>query len=254
MLTCLGTNCFSIKLLPRYSIDSVLFPKNLSQQEKLNRLVELSKARAFHFQSMNFSDALNSTKQGIKELQPSVRNYGSFYAANVEIGLSPSYDALLLVDTNSDETWVQGEGCTECFDLISGNFKYKESETYNMMPCDHPLCVPRICVENVCRYSIIYEDGYYTRGNISFETFTFPYNEKEDVIYENVIFGVGMENANRPFMRNKNVIGGIFGLGCGPRSILRQLKDDTHLRFSLLEIQEDCIVFHNQRIYISAFI
>ncbi|KAL0000193.1 hypothetical protein SO802_019795 [Lithocarpus litseifolius] len=180
---------------------------------------------------MNFADAINSTKQGIKELQPSVRKYDKFYATEVTIG-TPSYNVLLLVDTGSDETWVQGDGCRECFDLIYENFKYKNSRTYSMVSCDHLLCNPRICIDNVCLYSNTYEDGDYSEGYLSFETFKFPMRENGDVTFENVIFGVGMENSEMPFMSDNNVIGGIFGLGSGPRSILRQLEEHTHLRFS----------------------
>lgn len=104
MFTSLGTNGFSIKIVPRYSIDSVLFPKNLSRQEKHNKIVELSKARALPFQSMNFTNAINSTKQGINELQPVMKLYpNNFYVSKIEIGTTP-YSAILLVDTDSDET------------------------------------------------------------------------------------------------------------------------------------------------------
>ncbi|KAL4612544.1 hypothetical protein ACB092_08G208000 [Castanea dentata] len=211
MHTRLGTNGFNIKLIPKYSIDSVLFPKNLSQQEKRNRLVELSKTRALHFQSLNFANAINSTKQGIKVLQPSVERYSRFNVAEVAIG-TPPYNVLLLVDTGSEETWVQGEGCSKCFDLIYDNFE--------------------ICIDNVCHYSITYEDDDSSKGYLSSETFKFPMREDGYVTYENVIFGVGMENSEKPFMIDRNVIGGVFGLANGPRSILRQLERHTHLRFS----------------------
>ena len=62
MLTCLGTNGFSIQIIPRHSVDSVLFPKNLSQKEKHNRIVKLSNARAFRFQSMGKCDQLNKAR------------------------------------------------------------------------------------------------------------------------------------------------------------------------------------------------
>ncbi len=70
MLNCLGANGFSIKLIPRYSIDSSLFPQNLSLLEKNYRIAELSKARALCFKFMNFANSINSTKQGIQTLQP----------------------------------------------------------------------------------------------------------------------------------------------------------------------------------------
>ena len=76
-----------------------------------------------------WANVINSTKQGIKELQPIVMIHpGYFYVAKIEIGTAP-YSALLLVDNGSDETWVQGNGCDKCFPLSVGNFKYKQSRT-----------------------------------------------------------------------------------------------------------------------------
>ena len=73
-----------------------------------NTIIEISKAQAFHFQSMNFA---NATKQGIKAPEPTiVYHTGNFYIALMEIGTT-SYAALLLVDTGSNTTWVQGEEC-----------------------------------------------------------------------------------------------------------------------------------------------
>uniref|UniRef100_A0A7N2L9I1 Uncharacterized protein n=1 Tax=Quercus lobata TaxID=97700 RepID=A0A7N2L9I1_QUELO len=46
-----------------------------------------------------------------------------------------------------------------------------------MVPCDHPLCDPRICIENACHYSLIYADGDYTRVILSSDMFTFPVHD-----------------------------------------------------------------------------
>ena len=66
------------------------------------------------------------------------------------IGTTP-FSALLLMDTGSDDTWLQVEGCINCFPLRGGggggwvgvgvNFKYHDSTTYRVVSCDHPLCV-----------------------------------------------------------------------------------------------------------------
>ncbi|KAL0005719.1 hypothetical protein SO802_013280 [Lithocarpus litseifolius] len=235
LLTCLGTNGFSIKLIPRYSIDSILFPKNLSLLEKHFRIAKLSKARALHFKSMSFVDAINSTNQGIQALQPKVEySLGNLYIAQMNIG-TPPYSALLLVDTASAETWVQGEGCENCFPIRGGSFNYHVSGTYHRLSCDDPLCVPKICEENLCSYENIYSDGTYTKGHISTETFTFPVDGGGSISYKNVVFGVGLDNKNILFVQNlgsKNIVSGLFGLGVGKRSILRQLEADTDLRFS----------------------
>ncbi|XP_075636708.1 aspartic proteinase nepenthesin-2-like [Castanea sativa] len=222
VLACPGTNGFSIKLIPRYSIDSMLFPKNLSLLEN-------------HFKSMSFVDAINSTKQGNKALQPKIEYaFGNAYVAQMKIG-TPPYSALLLVDTGSDDTWVQGEGCKNCFHVRDGNFNYHMSGTYHRLSCDDPLCVPKICEENFCRYEISYYDGTYSAGPISTETFTFTMDGGGSIDYHNLVFGVGLDNQNIVFAQelgSRNIASGIFGLGVGKRSFLRQLEADTDLRFS----------------------
>ncbi|XP_062145375.1 aspartic proteinase NANA, chloroplast-like [Alnus glutinosa] len=48
------------------------------------------------------------------------------------------YASYLLVDPGSDDTGIQSDGCSYCFPLIGGNFKYYESKTYRAVSCDHP--------------------------------------------------------------------------------------------------------------------
>ena len=65
-----------------------------------NRIIEISKARAFHFQSMNFA---NATKQGIKALEPTIVYHpGNFYIALMEIGTSYSALQVAKFDTTSE--------------------------------------------------------------------------------------------------------------------------------------------------------
>ncbi|GMY21184.1 aspartic proteinase nepenthesin-1-like [Fagus crenata] len=234
MLNCLGANGFSIKLIPRYSIDSSLFPQNLSLLEKNYRIAELSKARALHFKSMNFANLINSTKQGIQTLQPKIQYaLSNLYAVQMYIGTVP-YSAVLLMDSGSDDTWLQAEGCTNCFPLRGGNFQYHDSRTYRAVSSDHPLCNPRICERGLCFYVSSYISGSFSRGIVSAENFTFTGNGGF-VSFLNVVFGAGFDNQNIVFGRTmgpNNVIAGVFGLGAGRRSFLRQLASDTNLRFS----------------------
>ena len=53
------------------------------------------------------------------------------------------------MDTGSNTTWVQGEGCINCFSLTVGNFKYAESRINSLVSCDDPCCFPRICQDNL---------------------------------------------------------------------------------------------------------
>jgi hypothetical protein len=158
LLNATSGNGFSIKLIPRSSIDTTLFPRNLSLEEHHSRIAQLSRARAFHYKySMN--STMEQTEQGIETLRPwIVMAWTSLYMAQMLIGSEP-YTTYLLVDTGSDDTWIQADGCTICFPLLGGNFNYLESKTYRTVSCDHPLCVPKICHEGVCLYESAYVGG-----------------------------------------------------------------------------------------------
>nr|XP_023912641.1 formin-like protein 11 [Quercus suber] len=79
---------------------------------------------------MGLVDAINSTKQGIEALQPKIEySLGNFYIAQMNIG-TPPYSALLLLDTGTDNTWVQAAECAICFPLKYEGFDYRKSETY----------------------------------------------------------------------------------------------------------------------------
>jgi hypothetical protein len=69
--------------IPRYSIDSSLFPTNLPLEEKHSGIAQLSKARALHFKhSMNFT-VEKKTEQGTETvLQPGILlAWSSLYVA-----------------------------------------------------------------------------------------------------------------------------------------------------------------------------
>ncbi|KAJ7973423.1 Aspartic proteinase nepenthesin [Quillaja saponaria] len=229
---------FKMKLIPRYSIDTELFPKNLTLEEKHHRIVQLSRARALHFSSKISAAAINSTKGTSGEipdtLQPRIqRMLTSLYVAQINVGPRP-YTPYLLLDTGSDDTWFQCEGCINCFPLAGGNYNYHESRKYRVLSCDHPLCLPKICARELCVYNWMYAGGQLTSGFLSTDNFTFPDNEGF-VSFENVIFGCGFDSKNIMFggpLGPNNVIAGLLALGAGKRSILKLLEPATQLRFS----------------------
>lgn len=62
----LGTMCFTMKLIPRVDIDLILFPKNISLEEKHNRILQLSKIHAFNYLiSNNTNDITPQTFQSL---------------------------------------------------------------------------------------------------------------------------------------------------------------------------------------------
>ncbi|XP_024039540.1 aspartic proteinase nepenthesin-1 [Citrus clementina] len=93
-------------------------------------------------------------------------------------------------------------------------------------------------VEHCCRlcsYDWKYKEGSGTKGVLSSESFTFPGDKNTSLTFANVTFGCGYDNQNVSFggyMGSDNIIAGVFGLGAGQRSILRQLEPETNLHFS----------------------
>ncbi|KAH9754437.1 hypothetical protein KPL71_015443 [Citrus sinensis] len=181
-------NGFRIELTPRTSIDSALFPKDLSPEEIHHRIAQLSRARAIHLRSNQEPETLKAP------VPPSPFVNTNIYITKISIG-STQFSPYLIVDTGSDDTWLQ------C--LCSYDWKYKE--------------------------------GSGTKGVLSSESFTFPGDKNTSLTFANVTFGCGYDNQNVSFggyMGSDNIIAGVFGLGAGQRSILRQLEPETNLHFS----------------------
>ncbi|PON69500.1 Aspartic peptidase [Trema orientale] len=228
------THAFNLSLIRIDSIDSPLFPKSLTKEErhkKLSRLT-LTRARLLRTMAATASDNPNA-------LRPPVYGvFSNFYVTQMRIG-SQNYSPYLMLDSGCDDTWVQCEGCTNCFQIKGGSFKYRSSSTFSYLPCEHPLCVPKQCQNGHCTYAINYVKRTSISGVVSTDTFSFrtdgsvraePYKS-----FPNIAFGCGFDNRNVSFGDNAgpdNAIAGIFGLGPGQRSILWQLESQTNGLFS----------------------
>ncbi|PON69497.1 Aspartic peptidase [Trema orientale] len=240
----IGIHGFSIKLTPITS----LFQTNLSLEEKHYNLFEISRTRA-ELNTKQHSMILSNTipafrgstnyftsKPNAITLRPPVRRRApsGYYMTQLSIG-SKLFSPYLVMDTSTDLTWVQCEGCTNCFPVSgTGNFKYQESSSYHKLPCNHTLCVPKLCTSDklYCRYHNRYRASTST-GLLSTETFTFATNTNETTAkYTSILFGCGLDNRNLPFSAPNNVIAGIFGLAPTARSLLIQLENKTKRRFS----------------------
>ncbi|KAJ1417070.1 Xylanase inhibitor, C-terminal [Sesbania bispinosa] len=196
-------------------------------------MVQLSRTRAHYFRPTP------------EALQPKITNVlTGIYVIQMMIGTPKPYSTYLLLDSGSDETWLQCDGCVNCFPLRGGSFNYHESKTYKAVSCNHPLCVPKICSPTgMCLYDIHYLRGPISKGIVSAENFTFPDKGGGFVSFQGLIFGCGFDNRNIMFggpLTSDNSIAGVFGIAAGPRSFLTQLAPTTHMRFSY------CLTSHNK--------
>ncbi|KAF9591570.1 hypothetical protein IFM89_004624 [Coptis chinensis] len=201
-----------MKIMPIDSEESPLYPGNITLEERLQRLVQLSDAR--------INMLASATTSKVDNIRPVVGKLiaGTYYIVQAKIG-TPRVPFYLLLDTGSDSTWIQSSDCRPCFKVKGGSFNYKKSRTFHITPCDSEACLSRQCnKDNRCFYTQGYgSDGAVTSGFFASETFRFPCelpNDREEVVE----IGVGTSNRNIKFGPKDspdNIIAGIFGLGAG---------------------------------------
>ncbi|PON73937.1 Aspartic peptidase [Parasponia andersonii] len=133
-----------------------------------------------------------------------------------------------MIDSGSDDKWVQGEGCKTCFEIKGKSSNFQGSPTFRYLPCDYQLCVPKLCQSGHCVYDIRYLGSTAFDGVVSSDTFSFA---TDYISIPNVVFVCGFESKNINFGEYRgpnNIIAEVFGLGYGKRSILRQLDSQTN--------------------------
>ncbi|CAK7338389.1 unnamed protein product [Dovyalis caffra] len=188
---------FSLKLIPRDSPDSPLYPGKLTESERIQSLLRISEAR------------------------------------NMKIG-SEGIRNWLFLDTGGSLIWTQCLPCKNCYKTALPIYNSQTSNSYRKLPCDHQLCSGDNalfrCVGGECRYDITYGDGRgITRGVASTEAFELFDNDERFV--EGVIFGCSNENIDIPFAKG-DMISGIFGLSMSPASFANQPYDEFNGLFS----------------------
>lgn len=210
---------FSIKLIHRDSPESPMYPGNLTQVERLERLVRSSKVRGEYLE--NFS-RLNAKLNPDDVIRPLVlpESRGE-YIVEVKIGSQESLQYLLM-DTGSGLIWSQCNPCRSCFKQALPMYDTRESNTYRILGCDHFLCSAGSrpmyrCVDNQCTYTAGYADGTTSSGIASLERLSF-----EVGALDNVIFGCSNNNPEEP-LDPDGTTSGILGLSFAPESLSSQL-------------------------------
>ncbi|XP_026459573.1 aspartyl protease AED1-like [Papaver somniferum] len=187
---------------------------------------------------------------------PLVYEPASFYIATVGLGTfdgsqQPFKNYYLMIDTGSDQTWLQCEGATKVFNQDMPLYPWRSSSTYRPVPCNtHPFCKGDKCnADGICTYKVRYASGSVTSGIVAEEKFTLGSNtgDPESI---NIHMGCGFRQDNfeinigrNHLYGNPDFIAGILGLGPGEWSFLNQLGDVGEGKFSYcLELFKDGIV------------
>ncbi|XP_074331963.1 aspartic proteinase CDR1-like [Apium graveolens] len=217
--TCSG---FSINLIHRDSPLSPYYNSSMSYSEIIRNSIRRSMIRSFHI----FAPKLASSPPTIQS--PLTPGFGD-YLMKISVG-TPPQDFLAVADTGSDLTWINCKPCTECYQQSAPLFDPKKSSTYKIQPCQSKVCQkPRFsCDNNFCNYQVTYEDGSFSTGDISLESFTFETSSGKPVVVPKISFGCG-DTAGGNF---DNSTDGIVGLGNSDLSIVNQLRNTINGKLS----------------------
>lgn len=144
--------------------------------------------------------------------------YSMALIISLPIGTPPQAQQMVL-DTGSQLSWIQ------CHRKAPRNppptsFDPSLSSSFSNLPCNHPICKPRIpdftlpttCDQNrLCHYSYFYADGTLAEGNLVREKFTFSASRSTPPL----ILGCAAEAADAE---------GILGMNRGRLSFVSQAK------------------------------
>lgn len=171
---------------------SPMYQPSLTKTERIKRLIARSKSR-MHFLAKNISKEHASWYHELDK-QPEIGIQGAVYY--VELGLGefvnqrPSYHPIyLILDTGSNFTWSQCEGCTKCFHQIDPYFPTASSTTFRS-------CRPNECPQGQCSFLAMYGDATTVKGFWAKEKLTFPSIEVGDETMEGFTFLCGIEIQN----------------------------------------------------------
>lgn len=139
---------------------------------------------------------------------------------SLPIGTPPQTQEMVL-DTGSQLSWIQCHNKAQPKPRTpSPFFDPALSSSFSVLPCNHPICKPRVpdftlptsCDQNrLCHYSYFYADGTYAEGNLVREKFTFS----PSVSTPPVILGCATDTSETK---------GILGMNLGRLSFASQAK------------------------------
>ncbi|KAL5737999.1 hypothetical protein ACOSP7_030760 [Xanthoceras sorbifolium] len=218
------TASFRVKLIHRDSPESPLYPGAMTFRERADRYMKISESRVSYWKSTSMQ---NSTMQP-NMMRALVGSDGFMYLMVIEIG-TPLKTFYLVLDTGSGFTWIQCQPCKKCFQQKNPIYDPKESQTFQKVPCDNPLCQYYFkCTNQQCLYNIDYLDTSFTQGYAAWETFHLKDEHGDYTHMSNVLFGCS--NFNQGF--KDGMLAGIMGLDTNPISFITQMGGFIMRRFS----------------------
>lgn len=198
-----------------------VFDSNVTRTERLRRAVERSQKR---LERLDMSTVLNTDEFGIRtnDVQVPVYSGGGEFLMNVAIG-TPNLSMSSIMDTGSDLIWTQCKPCVDCYKQPTPIYDPSLSSTYSKVPCNSSLCHGFSCHRTECTYVYDYNDYSFTKGVLSYETFTLSSQS-----IPNIAFGYSQDSEGHGFGAGS----GLIGFGRGPLSLNSQLGKTMGNKFS----------------------
>ncbi|XP_074276897.1 aspartic proteinase nepenthesin-1-like [Silene latifolia] len=224
-----STNGFSMRMVPINSHHLKIVPEKFTTYERLQFFNNITMSRMYNRRKHLFPD-------GIKSPLSLVQN--TVFVTELHLGEGDTaYSPYVNLDTGSEVTWVQCEGCDPCFELDK-SFAYKKSTSFTRVSIYDEMCSPPESYDGSCGFSLLYGDmepHLEAEGLIGRETFYFENSRTNNMdAYQGLVFGCTLKSKYAYFGSkdmHENVVAGIFGLTGNPRSLLTQLDAQTHGRF-----------------------
>jgi hypothetical protein len=215
-------NGFSVELIHRDSSKSPLYQPTLNNYQRVANALRRSINRVNHINK----DSLTNTPES------TVSSGDGDFLMTYSIG-TPPFKIYGVVDTGSDIVWLQCKPCEKCYNQTTPIFDPSISSTYkNNIPCLSNKCKfvgSTSCGENnSCEYTISYNDGSISQGDLSVETLTLDSTSGYSISFPNTVIGCGHRNIGLYEEQSS----GIVGLGVGRVSLITQLGPSIGWKFS----------------------
>ncbi|KAK0600717.1 hypothetical protein LWI29_017817 [Acer saccharum] len=122
------------KLIPRDSLESEfpLYTGNLTQIERIQRMVEFSHAKANSYVNLLSTNQNSTLYQPDNLYIPIIRDDVFYYTGQVGIGTLPRM-VWLMIDTGGGLIWTQCQPCIDCFNQDYAIFDLRTSSTYQRL-------------------------------------------------------------------------------------------------------------------------
>ncbi|KAI3451316.1 hypothetical protein Pfo_007981 [Paulownia fortunei] len=190
-----------------------------SKAKLLSSLVTSSRSNQTHQVQVQKKNSAAASSPPFNYNYKSSFKYSMALIVSLPIGTPPQAQQMVL-DTGSQLSWIQCHRKSPRKPPPTTSFDPSLSSTFSVLPCNHPLCKPRIpdftlpttCDQNrLCHYSYFYADGTLAEGNLVRERFKFSGSRSTPPL----ILGCAAESGEAE---------GILGMNLGRLSFVSQAK------------------------------